>query len=338
MSKIICIYHSRDLDGWMSAAIVKKWFNETYPKASSISNLNEDSHTVLPPDEISTGESLDFLGWDYGDTIPDLFDYDKIIMCDISFPKEEMFSLKMEFESNFIWIDHHKSAIEASKPNGDEDINGLRNTNFAACELTWKYFFFTEEMPEIVRLLGRYDCFGGKGTDEWQKILEFQYATRGLISNYEECYSVITMPFEHQDTFVVTTLEKGEAIYKYLYTEAKQTYSKAFPIEFIFSTTETIPTPEFGGSELYTTVIKCKFLCVNQERFNPVNFEINYHKEGYDGFACFWYKDSKWHWSLYNGNEEVDCSIIAKQFGGGGHKGAAGMVTNTETFLKIINQ
>lgn len=32
----------------------------------------------------------------------------------------------------------------------------------------------------------------------------------------------------------------------------------------------------------------------------------------------------QYHFSLYNDNGLVDCSIIAKQFGGGGHKGAAG--------------
>lgn len=26
MSKTVCIYHSLDLDGWMSAAIVKHWW------------------------------------------------------------------------------------------------------------------------------------------------------------------------------------------------------------------------------------------------------------------------------------------------------------------------
>ena len=78
------------------------------------------------------------------------------------------------------------------------------------------------------------------------------------------------------------------------------------------------------------------FLCVNQERFNPINFGIDYHKEGYDGFACFWYKNGKWMWSLYNDNEEVDCSVIAKQYGGGGHKGAAGFVCDYETMLNII--
>jgi len=31
-----------------------------------------------------------------------------------------------------------------------------------------------------------------------------------------------------------------------------------------------------------------------------------------------------WNFSLYNDNGLVDCSVIAKQFGGGGHKGASG--------------
>lgn len=26
--KTVCVYHSIDLDGWMSAAIVKHWFNQ----------------------------------------------------------------------------------------------------------------------------------------------------------------------------------------------------------------------------------------------------------------------------------------------------------------------
>jgi hypothetical protein len=44
----------------------------------------------------------------------------------------------------------------------------------------------------------------------------------------------------------------------------------------------------------------------------------------YDGFACFWYANGKYNYSLYNDNGQVDCSIIAKNRGGGGHKGASG--------------
>lgn len=38
------IFHSIDLDGWMSAAIVKHWFIETYKKDYYI--LNEDGSII----------------------------------------------------------------------------------------------------------------------------------------------------------------------------------------------------------------------------------------------------------------------------------------------------
>ena len=57
-------------------------------------------------------------------------------------------------------------------------------------------------------------------------------------------------------------------------------------------------------------------------------------EEALNGFACFWYKDGKWVFSLYNDNREVDCSLIAKQYGGGGHFSASGFVVdNIGTFL-----
>ena len=128
---MICIYHSRDLDGWMSAAIVKLWD----PKVKLI-------------------------GWDYGQPIPDMT-FQEVIMVDISFPKEVM----IDNINRLTWIDHHFSAM---KDVGDiaVDIDGMRDTKFAACELTWQFFFKAKPMPEIVRLLGRYDCFGHKGTEE----------------------------------------------------------------------------------------------------------------------------------------------------------------------------
>ena len=198
---------------------------------------------------------------------------------------------------------------------------GLRDPKFAACELTWKYFFPDEPMPELVRLLGRYDCFGHKGTDEEKKVLIFQYAARASLSNYEECYKTL---LSVNDSHIEGWLNNGQAIYNYLCTEAKQTYAKAFPIVFSGISIGR------GKSRLDITY---RFLCVNQERFNPINFGIDYHKDGYEGFACFWYKDDKWNFSLYS--EKVDCSVIAKGYGGGGHKGAAGFTTEeVDLFIK----
>lgn len=347
--KTVCIYHSIDLDGWMSAAIVKHWF---------IENVNRAGEEDLPVD------NLDFIGYNYGQPLPDLSAYDKIIMCDISFKEEgltKIFDKLLIGKQQFIWIDHHISAIKEmdtflekinySREPGREvtNIEGLQDTKFAACELTWKYFFPNEAMPEIVRLLGRYDCFGHKGTDEELKVLEFQYGAREAITDYQSAYNHLTdevNDFKHAKTVVDVLRANGASIYRYLCTDAKQIYKNGFEIELYL---EGLLSPyDIGALRRYIkrttryvdTFETYKFICINKERFNPINFGIDYHKEGYDGVACFHYDAffKQWRFSLYNDNGKVNCSLIAQQFGGGGHKGAAGFTCDTSTLLKILNE
>ena len=288
--KKLCIYHSRDLDGWMSAAIVKLKF----------------------PDTI-------FIGWDYGDPVPeeDFSYYDQVIIADISFPKEVM--QKIHDASMLVWLDHHISAIKEMGTDRDS-WRGVQDTKMAACELTWEYFYPNVKMPEIVRLLGRYDCFGHAGTSEEKYVLEFQYGARAEISNmhdaYERLLSAQTFGKRVRDSAICNPIhDKGKVIYEYLRKEAIATYDKRrFDIN--------IDGHVFG--------------CANQERFNPINFGINYHEDGYAGFACFWYVKGKYMFSLYNDDGRVDCSVLAKARGGGGHKGAAGMVLNHDQFIALI--
>lgn len=40
--------------------------------------------------------------------------------------------------------------------------------------------------------------------------------------------------------------------------------------------------------------------------------------------------------SLYSTRADVDCSEVAKVFGGGGHKGAAGFVSADRSFLQTL--
>lgn len=326
--KTVCIYHSADLDGWMSAAIVKHWFN-----------LENNGFNTIPQNN-----SINFIDYNYGQPIPDLSEYDRVIMCDISFSKEEMEKLYWELRENFIWIDHHISAIKDFDiwNNRSKRLEGFRDTNFSACELTWIYFFSHESMPEIVRLLGRYDCFGHKGTAEEQKVLEFQYGARQCISNYEEAYSYLIKCintneseylFLNAQAIVGSILEQGKAIYQYLCTEAKQTYKNGFGIQF---RCHEAFVREDKGQKLNNVPSTLNFICINKERFNPINFGIDYHKDGYDGCACFHYANGMWNFSLYNDNGKVDCSQIAKQYGGGGHKGASGFKLNNEEFLNLI--
>lgn len=285
---MICIYHSRDLDGWMSAAIVKHWHE----------------NVKLHPDGLGKS-NLTLIGWDYGQPIPEIPDNEKaVVMVDVSWPKEEMEKLKDGHY--FLWIDHHISAIKELAP---LCLGGLRDEKFAACELAWKFFFPDIKMPELVRLLGRYDCFGHKGTSEERTVLQFQYGARSYISNVDEAYRYLKIAKE----FTEIILQSGKDIYNYLCTEAEQIFKDRFTVEF---------------DGYY-------FAAINRARFNPVNFGIDYHAYKandvyfYDGVASFHWDGTKWCFSLYNDNGKVDCSEICKRRGGGGHKGAAGFVTKT---------
>lgn len=316
--KTVCIYHSIDLDGWMSAAIVKHWWKEQNKSDEPFFFTNDSTKDEL----LCSNGTLKFIGYNYGQPIPDLSEYDKVIICDVSFPKEKMLTIASCLNIEFIWLDHHISAIKEDDYTEEYNVKGIRDTNFAACELTWSYFFPNKPMPEIVRLLGRYDCFGHKGTDEETSVLEFQYGARSCISNYEEAYTYLLYSFQDNKWQIENISKNGKVIYQYLCTEAKQTYKNGFEIRF---------TEDFGQDSWIR-----KFICINKERFNPINFGIDYHKDGYDGCACFHYANGLWNFSLYNDNGLVDCSAIAKQFGGGGHKGAAGFKVNMYNFLEII--
>jgi len=219
---------------------------------------------------------------------------------------------ELGYKHTIVWIDHHISAIKDSIELAYAIYNGKRDDKYAACELTWMHYFPHIKIPELVRLLGRYDCFGHKGTEEELKVLEFQYGARTIIDNTDEAYKNLVIARGNGDWSFDSDLcddihLQGKAIYKYLCTEAKQTYKNIFPIEL-------------DGH---------KFACVNQNRFNPINFGIDYHKDGFDGFACFWFANGKYNYSLYNDNGNVDCSLIAKNRGGGGHKGASGFISET---------
>ena len=161
------------------------------------------------------------------------------------------------------------------------------------------------------------------------KVLEFQYGARSVISNYTEAYNYLVNAFNPET--IIQIHDFGKSIYKYLCQDAKQSYKNGFEIEFRCpeafipiqkQTTNSVP------SKLY-------FICINKERFNPINFGIDYHKDGYDGCACFYFDGKQYNFSLYNDNGLVDVSLIAKQFGGGGHKGAAGFrVKNLNDIIK----
>ena len=142
---MICFFHSSDLDGHCSGALVKLMYPEC---------------TMVP---INYGQPL---------LIDKLKQHNRIFMVDFSFKPQDMIKLKNRF--HLTWLDHHISAIRDSEEHGYSDLSGKRDTNLAGCELTWNYLWPNQEMPKFVHYLGRYDVWDHYNED----ILYFQYGMR----------------------------------------------------------------------------------------------------------------------------------------------------------------
>jgi hypothetical protein len=313
----------------MSAAIVR------------LAHRTENARNGINPPFLD--HDLDLIGYNYGDPIPDLSGYEKVILVDISFPPDRMVELFQNFGLNLIWLDHHISAIRSvdealhALQGGSILIPGIRDLQHAACELTWHYFFPSVSIPEIVRLLGRYDCFGHRGTPEEKYVLEFQYGAREVIHNVETAFRYLTNHITGEEQgkpayggSIEEIHAQGATVYAYLCEEAKQVYKNGFEVELGYRFPNPYPT-----SVTMEEHIPIKFICINRDRFNPTNFGIDYHKDGYDGCACFYFDGKGYNFSLYNDNGLVDVSQIAHQYGGGGHKGAAGFrVDSLDSIVK----
>jgi len=126
-----CFYHSADLDGKCSGAIVK----QVYPECEMI-------------------------GINYGEEFPwgDLVLNETVFMVDFSLqPFSDMFRLNEI--TNLVWIDHHISAIEEANKNNFFAYRQILVNDMAACESVWNYFYSSIPIPKVVHLLGRYDVW-----------------------------------------------------------------------------------------------------------------------------------------------------------------------------------
>ncbi len=178
-----CFYHSADLDGKCSAAIIKN----KYPKCE-LMPINYGQ--PFPMNKIKNNE--------------------EIYMVDFSLqPFEQM--LELNDMADLIWIDHHSSAINESVFfNVQDNINGRRDVRLAACELVWHYTH-NEPIPKGVTYLGRYDVWDHHSNKD---ILSFQYGMRAL--DADPSLKIWEDVFISDEVFIDNIVREGRAILNYI--------------------------------------------------------------------------------------------------------------------------
>ena len=294
-----CFYHSSDMDGWCSAAIV----------ALTTNNYNKE----------------DYIGIDYNNHKIEDYDFsnikDEIVyISDLSFNENNMNILINLWKNNVevIWNDHHDSSIDLIKkyPQLDKKINGRRSKDYSGAMLTYMTLNNVTnplDVPRAIRLVSDWDTFQHKFGDTTR------YFKYGIDSDEWYCY-----PLSIQWKLLLTDkieLKVNSLIYrgKIIDDFIKIDYKRYLMANAYESKLEGVPCAVVNRS--------CNSLIFGEL------YDI------YPLVSTFVYDGNKYKYSLYSKNPEVKCNKIAEGFGGGGHVGAAGFSSNELVlpFVKEIN-
>ena len=214
-----CFYHSADLDGKCSGAIVKHRF-----------------------------PNCEMIGFDYGLRFPweTIEAGEQVIMVDVSLDMGEM--MQLHTLTNFTWIDHHLSAMKEADAKGFNPP-GVRTVGLSACELAWAYFFPTLPLPRAVRLLGRYDVWDK--TDPNAEL--FNYGMRGEESEPGEPIWLALFLNHKPDTDEI--IKKGLGILRYQ-DECDALYAKQQAFDTMFEGLPAVVLNVRGNSRTFKSVYR----------------------------------------------------------------------------------
>lgn len=307
-----CFYHN-DLDGRAAAFCVYGWVG------------------------ISDRYNVDFIPINYGKPFP--FDTirpsEQIWIVDFSISPEEMVRL-LEITKDVTWIDHHKTAIEkyAVFP---FPIRGIRKDGEAGCVLTWKYIHWWTyrgegeenflrgplrglEVPRCIELVGDRDIWAWKFGEDTKLFHAAAQAhdTKPNSDFWWNCMECETDPSagpgnmaarERGEEFWRDLMKEGAAIERY-----REQYYADYCAELSFPT-------EIDGHEA---------LAMNVARVGSEAFGGDAAFKAWKILMPFYFDGKQFTVSLYS--KDIDVSEIAKKYGGGGHKGAAGFQCATLPF------
>lgn len=223
----------------------------------------------------------------YGDAPPDVDGRD-VVIVDFSYPRAVLVEMRERARSLLV-LDHHKSA--------EEDLRGLPFVVFdmdrSGAGLTWDHFFPLEDRPWLVSYV--------EDRDLWRWALPESRAVSAHLR---------TVPFELEAWTAVsledeaTAAARGRAILAFVDAQVRGHVERATPAQL-------------GGFVVPVVNATAVMSEVGNELARSAPFAATYSIA----------PDGTFQYSLRSraeNPEHVDVSEVAKRYGGGGHRHAAG--------------
>jgi len=284
---------------------------------------------------LKLGDGAEYLPMDYADTSPDMMAEKcrgrEVYILDFSFQRLVMGHI-FEAAKRVVWLDHHKTAFEmaglgyekgmtsACHHLADPARHHIRlDDNKSGALLAWEYFHPGTEVPLLIQHID--------DRDRWQFKLEGSRELHAALSSYKPwsfeqwghwCGTSRGLSFDTQNDWR-RFLAEGAAILRAQDAHVKSMAKQARKCVIPYS---EVPTPRPVASGL----------AVNASLHQS---EVGHELANQSGtYGLVWYlgADNKVRCSLRS-NGDYDVSAIAKSFGGGGHRNAAGFETDTTTLM-----
>jgi len=294
----VIIYHNADPDGIFSGAVALK----ADPTAQTIGyNYEPDFSAII---EACAGK--------------------RVVMVDVSPSKwSDMHRLCAVAES-VVWIDHHATAFRQMQEMGTpvEHSNFtpvFEHEKWGAAKKVFEYFNPGKPLPSAIEYVAAYDVFRAYGSYDWTAYyFPFRFSA-GLLATPQAVLEDFAFDDERDAVILKEYLVRGRAIAQYL---------DADNALFVNNPGLCAETSFRCDGKAY------KVLAVNKGLFGDM-FKSR-DLSDFDFVVGFFCQATQWKISLRGAGKEIDLGAIAKTFGGGGHKDAAGFSVQSFDELRRI--
>lgn len=253
------------------------------------------------------GYKPEFIAANHGDAPPGHLMGRNVFLLDFAYPRHVMMALVME--TNLVVLDHHKTAQADLLNLGPGSDRVKFDMDRSGAGMTWDFFYGSQPRPWLIdyvedRDLWRYKLSNSREVNAWIGQLAFDFDVWDATFDQFE-----TANHPH-------IVDGGVAIIQKIEQYCRETSKNALAVKFDGYTVPMVNAPQVDISELL------RYLLIEGPVFKPA-------------FALGWsqWGDGKFHYSLRS-DGDMDVSVLAKKYGGGGHKNAAGFESDVMLRLR----
>lgn len=246
------------------------------------------------------GEEAEYIPATYGDEFPERIEKGSTVyIVDFSYSREVL--IKKSIDMNLIVLDHHKTAKDNFVDISSSGLDFIFDMERSGAGIAWDYFFPAPDhfRPIAISLVEDRDLF------------KFKFIGSKPLYYVMQGYNYEFRKFDEIFTDTDETIETGKKFQEYNNSLIK-TFSSQIKQFVVFDGVKmpVFELPKEFGSDV-------------------CNYYLNNCNDEYKCCAYFIQKkQNHWEWGLRSIGD-FDVSLMAKKYGGGGHKNAAGFPVYT---------